>query len=281
MSCIASTRSTVPTTRMVCPEGPVSSTGGTVGASGLSGSGRSSIRSSKATGRKPDCCISRWIKPSSPTRLRRIRSSRYCIRTPPPGRLFWTYSSTSCCTRLSSSSAPRPVKASPWRDSACSRTQWVNVPLMLGASSAFCRGLAPSTNCMKYPKGHSAYRSNRVGLMCSCGPSSFSSACRSCTAAGVRSAARRSAASPGAADSCPHRSRACSTAARAPVFCCHSPPSRSSAAAGVAASIAGESSARGTASRSSAGSSAAVTGSPAAPPGQDSHSQRRAAVRAL
>ena len=41
------------------------------------------------------------------------------------------------------------TQALPSRRRACSNTQWVSVPLILGASSAFWRGRAPNTYCIK------------------------------------------------------------------------------------------------------------------------------------
>lgn len=89
------------------------------------------------------------MNPSSPTRLRRMRPTRYFIRSVMPGRLAAVYSSTRSLTSVSNSSGVRSLNASPWRRRAFSSTQWVSVPLMLGASSAFWRGVAFKMYCKK------------------------------------------------------------------------------------------------------------------------------------
>ena len=180
------------------------------------------------------------MKPSSPTRLRRMRATRYSIRTVIPGRFSVTYSSTRSLTSVSSCSGVRSRNAAPWRRRAFSSTQWVSVPLMFGASSAFWRGAALTIYCKKYPNGQFWYFSNRVGLMRSPRPSSFSSSSvfsTRCSAPAV-SAARRTASYPGASAgfaSSTARTAAPAAASSAP-GCWLSSPSTSSAAAGAAAS---------------------------------------------
>ena len=78
-----------------------------------------------------------------------MRSTKYCMRTVAPGKLAVTYSSTRLSTRACKSSGVRSLKAAPWRRRAFSSTQWVSVPLMLGASSAFWRGAAFKMYCKK------------------------------------------------------------------------------------------------------------------------------------